>query len=72
MVQAPAPKVTVCDTIGAGDAFTAAFTYGVLTEPVPTNLPAILRRANRLGGIVASLPGGQPEYTAPPPDIDAA
>lgn len=71
-IHEPTPRVTVCDTIGAGDAFTAAFTCGVLTEPVATHLSAILRRANRLGSIVASLPGGQPEYTAPPPDIDAA
>lgn len=68
----PSPKVQVCDTIGAGDAFTAAFTYGVLTEPVATHLPAILRRANRLGSIVASLPGGQPEYPAPPSSIEPA
>jgi fructokinase len=65
VIHEPSPKVTVCDTIGAGDAFTAAFTYGLLTEPVAAQLPAILRRANRLGSIVAALPGGQPEYTEP-------
>ncbi len=72
VVQEPSPKVTVCDTIGAGDAFTAAFAHGILTEPVATHLPAILRRANRLGSIVAALPGGQPEYPEPPPSLEPA
>ena len=59
-----ARPVKICDTIGAGDAFAAAFTVGVLTQKVSTHLPAILRRACDLGSLVASLPGGQPDYTA--------
>lgn len=65
IVHQLSPKIKVCDTVGAGDAFTAAFVVGVLTHKVNETLPAILRRANRLGSIVASLPGGQPEYTEP-------
>lgn len=58
------PKVKVCDTVGAGDAFTAALIKGALTVSA-TESPNILRRALALGSLVASLPGAQPEYTAP-------
>jgi fructokinase len=61
VLHAPAPRVKVCDTIGAGDAFTAALVHGVLTRPVAQS-PETLRRACALGARVASLPGGQPEW----------
>jgi fructokinase len=54
------PAVVVADAIGAGDAFTAAFVFGLLT--MPDRPQEIIERACALGGLVASLPGGQPEY----------
>jgi fructokinase len=60
LLSAPAPPVPVRDTIGAGDAFTAAFVHGLLTTP--ESPLAILARACALGALVASLPGGQPDY----------
>ena len=59
---AEVPPVQVCDTIGAGDAFTAALLHGLLT--MPGDLSRILQRACALGALVASLPGGQPAYDA--------
>ena len=57
---ARAPAIVVRDTIGAGDAFTAALVHGLLTAP-GADL-ANLERACALGALVASLPGGQPTY----------
>jgi fructokinase len=58
-----APPVTVRDTVGAGDAFTAALVTGWLraagTQP---DWPRILRAACALGGFVASQDGAQPAY----------
>jgi fructokinase len=50
----PVPAVTVIDTVGAGDAFTAAMIDGELR-----GLPAaaVARRANAAGAYVASQPG---------------
>ncbi len=63
VVRAPAPPVVVQDTIGAGDAFTAALLDGLLSagtsEPV---WPALLERACALGAFVASHHGAQPDY----------
>lgn len=59
---AEVPAVQVCDTIGAGDAFTAALLHGLLT--MPGDRRRILQRACALGALVASLPGGQPAYDA--------
>ena len=63
VVTAAAPRVRVRDTVGAGDAFTAAFVHGLLT--VGEDFPRILKRACALGALIASLPGGQPDYDAP-------
>lgn len=60
VVSARAPSILVRDTIGAGDAFTAALVHGLLTTPGEDT--AILERACALGALVASLPGGQPDY----------
>lgn len=58
-VTAAAPKITVADTIGAGDAFCAALVHGI-----GLNWPAIqiAGSASRVGAIVASRHGGAPEW----------
>jgi len=63
LVHAAAPEIIVQDTIGAGDAFTAAFVLGLLKAPGDTH--AVLEHACALGALVASLPGGQPDYQLP-------
>ncbi|HYR58619.1 MAG TPA: carbohydrate kinase [Chthoniobacteraceae bacterium] len=59
-VSATAPAVKVRDTVGAGDAFTAALVHSLLKTPGDAR--GILERACALGALVASLPGGQPDY----------
>ena len=59
-LSATSPPVVVRDSIGAGDAFTAAIVHGLLT--MPKQPETILQRACDLGALVASLPGGQPQY----------
>lgn len=61
---APTPPVTVRDTIGAGDAFTAALLDGFLAAGGRPDWPAALARACRLGAWVASQSGAQPPYPA--------
>lgn len=59
--SAGTPFVQVRDTVGAGDAFTAALVAGVLRgEGWP--YPGMLERACAQGALVASLQGGQPDY----------
>jgi len=62
----PAPRVNVQDTIGAGDAFTAALVAGQLRDSSPAGTKAALDNACALGALIASLPGAQPEYEAAP------
>jgi fructokinase len=50
-------KVKVADTVGAGDAFTAALVHGYLRG---TPLAQINEAANRVGAWVASQPGATP------------
>src|SRR3984893_2330501 len=57
LVTAPAPKVVVKDTVGAGDAFMAGLMVG-LTRGVDTQI--VLGTACRLGAIVASHDGATP------------
>jgi fructokinase len=53
----PGFKVEIVDTVGAGDAFTAALAHGLLrNEP----LSKINELANRVGAWVASQPGAMP------------
>lgn len=52
-------KVEVADTIGAGDAFTAALTHGFLRG---WNLDEINEKANRVGAFVASQTGAMPSF----------
>ena len=61
--DAPAERVTVADTVGAGDAFTAALVTGLL-RGVP--LPTVHRHASRLAGFVCSQRGATPRI---PPDL---
>jgi fructokinase len=58
-VEAPGCRVQVADTVGAGDAFAAAMLYGLCRG---WNAPAIAHFANQLGALVASRPGGTPEW----------
>ena len=53
-------RVTVADTVGAGDAFAAAFLHG-LRERWPTS--QIARFANRVGALVASRSGAIPDWS---------
>jgi fructokinase len=55
----PAPKVEVADTVGAGDAFTAAF---ISTFMDNGDVAAALDKALRLGAFVAGQRGAQPTY----------
>jgi fructokinase len=63
----PGFKIKVADTVGAGDAFTAALVHGyVRRQP----LAGINETANRVGAWVASQPGGMP--TPKPPGFEQA
>ena len=57
LVSAPAPKVVVKDTVGAGDAFMAALIVGLTRG---ANTQTVLETACRLGAIVASHDGATP------------
>ena len=59
-VEATGFKVKVADTIGAGDAFAAAFVHG-LGSGWPAKKVADF--ANRVGALVASRPGALPHWT---------
>ena len=59
-LEAPGFRVRVADTIGAGDAFSAALLHG-LNARWP--LRQIADFANRVGALVASRPGGTPRWT---------
>ncbi|MCX7817780.1 MAG: carbohydrate kinase [Kiritimatiellae bacterium] len=54
-------RIRLADTVGAGDAFTAAFTVAYLQTG---EISWTLRVANRLGAFVASRPGATPPYPA--------
>lgn len=64
VVFAAAPKVTVRDTIGAGDAFTAMLTTGIVNDDASRDPEKLLRRCCALGAFVASQDGAQPDYDA--------
>jgi fructokinase len=59
-VEAPGYAVRVVDTVGAGDAYSAAFIHG-LASGWP--LEKVADFANRVGAVVASKPGAVPEWT---------
>ena len=62
LVCAPAPEVTVKDTVGAGDAFMAGLMVG-LTRGTDTR--TVLENACRVGAYVASHNGATPLLPAP-------
>jgi fructokinase len=57
ILSAPAPKVVVKDTVGAGDAFMAGLIVGLTRG---ANTQTVLETACRLGAIVASHDGATP------------
>ena len=57
LVCAPAPKVTIKDTVGAGDSFMAALMVGLARG---TNTQKALENACRVGAFVASHDGATP------------
>jgi fructokinase len=57
-------KIEVADTIGAGDAFTATMTHGVLHG---WDLDKINLEANRVAALVASQSGAMPEFSPEKP-----
>ncbi len=59
-IEAPGYNVKAQDTVGAGDAFAAAFAHGLsLKWPAPQ----IADFANRVAALVASRPGGTPSWS---------
>jgi fructokinase len=58
--QAPGFSVKAADTIGAGDAFSAALLHGISAG---WTVPAIVEFANRVGALVSSRPGGTPKWS---------
>jgi fructokinase len=56
----PGVPVTASDTVGAGDAFTAALVVGLLAK---RSLNAVNRHANEVAAFVCSQPGGTPALT---------
>ena len=59
-VEAPGYPVQAQDTVGAGDAFTAAFIHGLSLEWPAAEIADF---ANRVAALVASRPGGTPPWT---------
>jgi fructokinase len=59
-VEAPGYSVPVADTIGAGDAFAAAYLHGISLGWPPAQIADF---ANRVAALVASRPGGTPFWT---------
>ncbi len=59
-VEAPGLQVQVADTVGAGDAFGAAFLHGV-TQGWPAL--RVAEFSNQVGALVASRVGAVPEWT---------
>jgi fructokinase len=58
VVDVSSAPIQVVDTVGAGDAFTAAFIHGLLLHWPPERAA---RLANAVGGLVASRAGAMPE-----------
>ena len=56
-VRAPAPSVIVADTVGSGDAFSAALALGLAEEMLPEELAGF---CNLAGAYVATKPGATP------------
>jgi fructokinase len=61
-IQASAPSVTVKDTVGSGDAFMAGLVHALLKRGKAPLEQADLDYACRLGALVASRDGANPDY----------
>ena len=59
-VEARGHAVAVADTVGAGDAFAAAFMHGLISRWSASEIAAF---ANRVGALVASRHGAIPAWT---------
>jgi fructokinase len=59
LVEDTGCQIEVADTVGAGDAFAAAFLHGLASK---WGLREIARFANRVGALVASRPGAIPDW----------
>lgn len=59
-LEAPGFSISVADTIGAGDAFSAALLHGINAGWTASGIADF---ANRVGALVASRPGGTPKWT---------
>jgi len=59
-VESQGHAVDVADTVGAGDAFAAAFMHGLISRWPAANIAAF---ANRVGALVASRHGAIPAWT---------
>jgi fructokinase len=59
-VEARGYPVQTQDTVGAGDAFAAAFVHGLSLQWRPEKIADF---ANRVAALVASRPGGTPHWT---------
>jgi fructokinase len=59
-VEAPGFHIHVTDTIGAGDAFSAALVHGLSADWPATQIAEF---SNRVGALVASRAGGTPPWT---------
>jgi len=59
-LEAPGFSAKVADSIGAGDAFSAALIHGI---GAGWTAARIAEFANRIGALVASRPGGTPKWT---------
>ena len=59
-IEARGYSVTVADTVGAGDAFAAAFIHGLGSGWPPRQVADL---ANRVGALVTSRPGAVPQWT---------
>jgi len=72
VVQVPAPRVDVVDTVGAGDAFTAALLFALQRDGYPSaaaleelskeKLTEILRFAVRVGSLTCTRAGAEPPW----------
>ena len=54
--------MAICDTVGAGDAYTAALTLGLLHQWPATQ---IVRRAGEIAAFVCTQPGAMPMLPEP-------
>jgi fructokinase len=59
-VEVDGHRIDVADTVGAGDAFAAAFMHGIISHWSATEIAAF---SNRVGALVASVHGAIPNWT---------